>query len=56
MSKEYDKFRTETLEAEKVITKASQMGAVSDDFEHGFHRAMWEAREIFMKLEDSTSE
>ena len=41
---------------EEIITKAKDMRAVSDDFSEGFHKAMWQAREIFMNLEgESTS-
>lgn len=48
----YDVFKKLTLEADEVITKAENMRAVSEDFAEGFHKAMWEAREIFMRLED----
>jgi len=52
----YDHFKAKTIEAQEVITKAKDMRAVSDDFADGFHRAMWEAREIFMRLEDDLGE
>ncbi|NCU38815.1 hypothetical protein EOL96_07240 [Candidatus Saccharibacteria bacterium] len=47
----YENFKILTIEADDVITKAKDLRAVSDDFADGFHKAMWEAREIFMKLE-----
>ena len=49
---EYEDFKRATIEASDIITKAKDMRAVSDDFENGFQKAMWEAREIFMRLED----
>lgn len=51
MSKQYDKFKAKTIEATEVISKAHNMRALSDDFVDGFAKAMWEAREIFMKIE-----
>jgi hypothetical protein len=53
MSKEYDEFKSATLKADTVITQAKEMNAVSEDFADGFHKAMWEAREIYMRLEDA---
>lgn len=50
----YENFKQKTIEADEIITKAKDLRAVSDDFAEGFHKAMWEAREIFMKLEDET--
>ncbi len=52
----YENFKILTIEADEVITKAKDLRAVSDDFAEGFHKAMWEAREIFMKLEDESEE
>lgn len=52
MSTEYDQFKAETIKASDVITKAQKMMAVTDEFAEGFHKAMWEAREIYMRLED----
>lgn len=51
MSKAYDTFKARTIEATGYIDKAKDMRAVSDDFADGFAKAMWEAREIFMRLE-----
>ena len=48
----YEEFKVKTIEAVTTITKANNMRAVSDEFAEGFHKAMWEAREIFMRLED----
>ena len=53
---EYENFKILTIEADEVITKAKDLRAVSDDFADGFHKAMWEAREIFMKLEAGLKE
>ena len=50
----YENFKILTIEADQVITKAKDLLAVSDDFAEGFHKAMWEAREIFMRLEDES--
>ena len=47
----YEEFKVKTIEAVTTITKANNMRAVSDEFAEGFHKAMWEAREIFMRLE-----
>mgnify|MGYP003502321393 CR=1 FL=1 len=52
----YENFKQLTLEADQTITKAKDLRAVSDDFADGFHKAMWEAREIFMKLEDESAQ
>lgn len=52
----YENFEILTTEADEVITKANDLRAVSDEFTDGFHKAMWEAREIFMKLEDESKE
>jgi len=52
----YENFKILTIEADEVITKAKDLRAVSDDFADGFHKAMWEAREIFMKLEAESEE
>ena len=52
MSKAYDKFKHDTISATNVINTAKNMRAVSDEFADGFSKAMWEAREIFMRLED----
>lgn len=51
----YKQFKQATLEADETITKAKDMRAVSDDFAEGFHKAMWEAREIFLRLEDEAA-
>lgn len=51
----YEHFKRLTIEAEEVITKANDLRAVSDDFADGFHKAMWEAREIFMRLEGEST-
>ncbi len=48
----YEDFKRLTIQTDETITKAKDLRAVSDDFAEGFHKAMWEAREIFMKLED----
>ena len=48
----YENFKILTIEADEVITKANDLRAVSNDFADGFHKAMYQAREIFMKLED----
>ena len=53
---DYEDFKKSTIEADTYITKAKEMRAVSDDFADGFHKAMWEAREIFMRLEDESKE
>ena len=50
----YEHFKRKTIDADEIITKAKDMRAVSDDFAEGFHKAMWEAREIFMRLEDES--
>lgn len=52
MSKLYDIFKAKTIEATTYIKKANDMRAVSDDFKDGFEKAMWEAREIYMRVED----
>ena len=49
---QYEDFKKQTIEAELTISKANDMRAVSDDFAEGFHKAMWEAREIYLRLED----
>jgi len=51
----YEDFKRMTIEANEIITKARDMLAVSNDFAEGFHKAMWEAREIFMRLEDEST-
>ena len=51
MSKAYDKFKHDTIHAADIISNAKNMRAVSDEFADGFQKAMWEAREIFMRLE-----
>ena len=48
---DYELFKRKTLEASAVIAKAQGMNAVTEDFRSGFEKAMWEAREIFMRLE-----
>ena len=48
----YEDFKVKTIEADDVIRKAVKMRAVSDDFAEGFSKAMWEAREIFIRLSD----
>lgn len=48
----YEDFKRATIETDETITKAKDLGAVTDDFAEGFHKAMYQAREIFMKLED----
>lgn len=52
MSRRYELFKKKTLEASAVIMKATDMNALSNDFLNGFDKAMWEAREIFMRVED----
>lgn len=52
----YEHFKKKTIEADEVVTKAHDMRVVSDDFAEGFHKAMWEAREIYMKLEDEAAQ
>lgn len=52
----YEKFKILTIEADEVITKAKDLQAVSDDFADGFHKAMWEAREIIIKLKAESEE
>lgn len=56
MSKLYDIFKAKTIEATGYIKKANDMRAVSDDFKDGFEKAMWEAREIYMRVEDEAEE
>lgn len=51
----YEDFKRLTIEATDTISKAHNMRAVSDDFVDGFAKAMWEAREIFMRLEDEAN-
>lgn len=51
---EYEDFKGLTIEADEIITKSNCIDAVSDDFAKGFHVAMREAREIFMRLEDES--
>lgn len=52
----YEQFKKETLDADKVITRANDMRAVSDEYKRGFLAAMWEAREIYQRLEELTEE
>lgn len=52
MNNFYEYFKLETITATKTISHSNKMRAVSDDFERGFELAMWEAREIFMRLQD----
>jgi hypothetical protein len=52
----YEDFKLKTLEAEKIIDKARDMRALTEDFAVGFRKAMWEAREIFMRLEDQPTQ
>lgn len=54
MSKQYEDFKKETIAATTTIDRAKAMRAVSDDFAEGFSKAMWEAREIYMRLEDKS--
>ena len=56
MSEQYDKFKAKTIEATDIISKAHNMRTLSDDFVDGFAKAMWEAREIFMRLEDEAED
>lgn len=51
----YENFKLLTIEYSEVITKAKDLRAVSEDFAEGFHKAMYQAREIYMKLEDEAS-
>ena len=44
-------FNCKLIEAIDIINSAKDMQAVSEDFADGFTKAMWEAREIFMRLE-----
>ena len=48
----YDNFKAQTIDSTTAIQRAADMRAVSADFKRGFEVAMWEAREIFMSLED----
>ena len=52
MSKAYDEFKAETIKSTAVINKATEMRAISEEFREGFAKAMYEAREIYMRLED----
>lgn len=52
MSKQYDQFKKNTIDATQVITAANNLKAVSDEYTKGFNDAMWEAREIYMRLEE----
>lgn len=56
MSKQYDRFKEETIKAADIIEGARKMRAVEDEFAQGFQKAMWEAREIYMRLEDEETE
>lgn len=49
---DYETFKRLTIESDEIITKAKDLRAVSDDFAEGFHKAMYQAREIFIKLKD----
>ena len=51
MSKQYDQFKKNTIDATQVITAANNLKAVSDEYTKGFNDAMWEAREIYIRLE-----
>jgi hypothetical protein len=52
----YEDFKRLTIESDETITKAKDLRAVSEDFADGFHKGMYQAREIFMKLEDKSEE
>lgn len=52
MSKAYDQFKHNTHYATNIINTAKNMRAVDEGFAKGFETAMWEAREIFLRLED----
>jgi len=56
MNKAYDMFKAKTLEADDVVKRAEDMQVISSSFADGFHKAMWEAREIYMRLEDETEQ
>jgi len=55
MSKEYEMFKARTLEAETIVTKCEAMLVIDESFANGFHKAMWEAREIYMRQEDEST-
>ncbi len=48
----YKQFKLETIKADEAIQHVYDMNCVSSDFAEGFHKAMWEAREIYMRLQD----
>jgi len=52
MSKRYEIFKAKTLEAEAIVTKSEAMQIIDESFASGFHKAMREAREIYMRQED----
>lgn len=52
-SKVKEEFKKQSLHASQVIKEAKGLRAVSDDYEKGFHDAMWEAREIMQRVVDS---
>lgn len=52
MSKAYDQFKHDTHYATNIINTAKNMRAIDESFANGFQAGMWEAREIFMRLED----
>lgn len=56
MSNRYDSFKAKTIKASEIITGATELKAVTDEYEKGFNDAMWEAREIFMRVEDEEIE
>jgi len=56
MSKQYDSFKEKTIKASQTINEAGKMKAVDDEYVRGFADAMWEAREIFMRVEDEPNE
>jgi len=56
MSKQYDSFKAKTIKAAQTINDAVLLKAVSEEYSKGFADAMWEAREIFMRVEDEPNE
>lgn len=53
MSKMYEDFKIETLNASKTVQHAQGMGVVSEELQMGFDIAMREAREAFLRVEDN---
>lgn len=55
MSKVYEQFKQKTINAMDTINEASRLKAVNDEYARGFADAMWEAREIYMRVEDDNA-